>query len=69
MVGEGMFSGLAAMLFCGFVAFALLILLGGYTVYDKVFADDCIKSKTIIIPEKRLTTDGKKVDTIYIYRK
>lgn len=28
-----------------------------------------IISNTIIIPEKRLTTDGKTVDTLYIYKK
>lgn len=27
-----------------------------------------IKSNKIIIPEKQLTTDGKTIDTIYIYK-
>ena len=27
-----------------------------------------IESKKIIIPEKKLTTDGKTVDTLYIYK-
>jgi hypothetical protein len=27
-----------------------------------------IHSKTIIIPEKQLTTDGKTIDTLYIYK-
>ena len=33
-----------------------------------IIAHNGIESRTIIIPEKRLVTDGKKIDTIYVYR-
>lgn len=33
-----------------------------------VFKKDYVESKTLIVPEKKLQTDGKTVDTIYIYR-
>lgn len=47
--------------FCGIVTAVLVFLwsMSGETV---------IKSNKIIIPEKQLTTDGKTIDTIYIYK-
>jgi hypothetical protein len=43
---------------CGFLGF------GCYYI----FSADEIESSTRIIPEIRLVTDGKKIDTLYIYK-
>lgn len=45
-----------------------IILLIGYVAYDLI-KSDAIESSTIIVPEIRLVTDGKTVDTVYIYKK
>jgi len=37
--------------------------IGSITFYKKEYV-----SKTKIVPEIRLTTDGKKVDTLYVYK-
>lgn len=39
----------------------------GICIFD-AYREESIESKTIITPEIKLETDGKKVDTIYIYR-
>lgn len=44
-----------------------MILLGGYITFDW-FKGKNIESPKRITPEIRLTTDGKKVDTLYIYK-
>lgn len=69
MVGPGMFDGLAAMFYAGIIAVVLLVLVGIYEVADWFFIEETIESKTLIVPDRRLTTDGQTVDTIYIYRK
>lgn len=43
---------------CGFLG------CGGYLL----FSAKEIESKVLITPEVRLTTDGKNVDTLYIYK-
>lgn len=51
-----------------------ILLFGGFSIYVSVKENiegkrgNFIESKTIIVPEKRLETDGVKIDTIYIYR-
>lgn len=44
----------------------VIIGFGSYFVYDKT-GDGIIESRTIIRPDYRLESKGKKVDTIYIY--
>jgi hypothetical protein len=44
-----------------------VFLLGGYLTFDWV-KGDILESKKRIVPEIRLTTDGKKVDTLFIYK-
>jgi hypothetical protein len=40
---------------------------GGYISYD-YFKEKSIESPKRITPEIKLTTDGKKVDTLFIYK-
>ena len=39
----------------------------GYFIYDKT-GKQVFESKVIIQPEIKLETDGKKIDTIYVYK-
>lgn len=39
----------------------------GYFIYDKT-GTQTFESKVIIQPEIKLVTDGKKIDTIYVYK-
>jgi hypothetical protein len=54
--GTFMFGWLIGMLTCLVVTISCM---SGETV---------IQSNKIIIPEKKLTTDGKTIDTLYIYK-
>lgn len=71
MDGGAMFNGIGTLLIAGMISFILLVFLVGYFVYDKFIEDDTpkIESRVLIVPEIKLTTDGKTIDTIYIYKK
>ena len=74
MVGGNMFNGVVEgiinMLMIGIISCILLICFIGYFVYDKFIGKKEIKieSKVLIVPEIKLTTDGKTIDTIYVYK-
>lgn len=62
---EGLFTGIAIVVI---FVFALAISIGvliGKDIWDN---DGFIESKTIIQPMIKLTTDGKKIDTLYVYK-
>ena len=63
-----MFDGLATLLFVGLVSFGLLLMVGGYFLIDYVFIDDEFEVSTPIKPQIKLVTDGKTVDTVYVYK-
>lgn len=44
-----------------------IILLGSYITFDW-FKGKQIESPKKLVPEIKLTTDGKKIDTLYIYK-
>ena len=44
-----------------------VVVLGSYVTYD-LFSTDVIESPKKITPEIKLTTNGKKVDTVYVYK-
>jgi len=44
----------------------MLVFIGLFLILSKSPKE--FKSSTKIVPEKVLTTDGKKVDTIYVYK-
>jgi len=49
------------------VIIIVFVITGGISLF--IFKKNYIKTKARIEPELLLTTDGKKIDTIYIYRK
>lgn len=65
---DNTFGGLATAFFIGLVSFGLLLIVGLYSLIDYVFVDDVFEVSTPIKPEIKLVTDGKTVDTVYIYR-
>jgi len=58
---NGIFT-LLIILFLGVIVFIILFI-------TQLSRNNVIKSKTLIKPEIELTTDGKIIDTIYIYKK
>lgn len=65
------FKGLASFVVAGIIAIVICVGYGGYLGVRAIFfpRKTEIVSKTILVPEIRLKTDGKKVDTFYVYRK
>jgi|LakMenEpi03Aug12_release.lakeMendotaPanAssembly.Ray.scaffolds.fasta_scaffold866429_2 hypothetical protein len=64
-IGEGIFQGVAiGVAIIVIFVFALGVLIGK-NIWDN---DGFIESKTVIQPMIKLTTDGKKVDTLYVYK-
>ena len=61
-------DGLFTALFIGLVSFGLLLMVGLYSLIDYVFIDDEFEVSTPIKPQIKLVTDGKTVDTVYIYK-
>jgi hypothetical protein len=66
---SGMFDGIVRMLWVGMIALLLLIILGVYDLVRWVWPKDkTYESKTILVPKIKLHTDGKVIDTIYVYK-
>ncbi len=70
MVSGSMFDGIGTMLIVGFIAIVAFVGLLIYNIYDwtKSPKTKTLESKTILVPEIKLHTDGKTVDTIYVYK-
>lgn len=64
-VAKGLGTAILALLIIVF----LIAGFGGWFLGKKIWKRDYIKSESPIIPEIRLTTDGKIVDTLFIYHK
>lgn len=64
---EHAFDAIGQFLYAGFVAMVCLVLLGGYTIYEWT-QPTIIKSKVLIKPQIMLHTDGRVIDTIYLYK-
>lgn len=62
---EGLFTALSIIVVFVFVLAIGLGVFLGKTIWDD---DGYIESKTIIQPAIKLTTDGKKIDTLYVYK-
>lgn len=65
-------KGIGTWLIIGFISLFVLIGLGLYFGGRALFYHKkplVIESKKLIIPEIRLHTDGKVIDTVYIYKK
>ena len=52
----------------GLVAFGLLLMVGLYSFIDYAFIADEFEVSTPVKPEIKLVTDGKTVDTVYVYK-
>ena len=65
---DNTFGGLATAFFIGLVSFGLLLMVGLYSFIDYAFVDDEFEVSAPIKPEIKLVTDGKTVDTVYIYK-
>lgn len=64
---EGLGEALGCLATIAIVGIISFILYTGYFIYDKTGVQT-IESKIIIQPEIKLETDGKKIDTIYVYK-
>ena len=64
---EGLGEALGCLATIAIVGIISFILYTGYFIYDKTGVQT-IESKVIIKPEIKLETDGKKIDTIYVYK-
>ena len=67
-VGAGIGQGLANILFIALVAVSLLLIVGLYSIIDYFFIEDKYEVATPIKPQIKLVTDGKTVDTVYVYK-
>lgn len=65
-IGEGIVSAIVTLIVIAFLV--------GAGIFGTIWLIDRsrpvkIKSKTILVPDTVLTTDGKNIDTFYIYKK
>jgi hypothetical protein len=67
-VGAGIGQGLANILFIALVSVSLLLIVGLYSIIDYFFIEDKYEVATPIKPQIKLVTDGKTVDTVYVYK-
>ena len=67
---SGIGNAIGELLMWGAISFICAVLLLGYFVYDVFIKKDTtkIESRVLITPTIKLTTDGKTIDTIYIYQ-
>jgi hypothetical protein len=61
-------SPLFTLLIIGLIAIGILLVIGGYNIFDFFFIEEAIESRELIVPEIKLTTDGATIDTLYIYK-
>ena len=52
----------------GLVSFGLMLMVGLYSLIDYVFIVDTFEVSRPIKPQIKLVTDGKTVDTVYVYK-
>jgi len=64
---EGLGEALGCLATIAIIGIISFILYSGYFIYDKTGVQT-IDSKVIVKPEIKLETDGKKIDTIYVYK-
>ncbi len=68
MVGSNVANGLANLFFVGLVSFGLLLVVGIFSLFDYLFIDNEYEVSKPIKPKIKLVTDGKTVDTVYVYK-
>ena len=68
MVGDGL-SEVFDLMFKGIIFFILVaIATSVYSIYVTFWKEPSLESRVPLQPEIRLETDGKKIDTIYVYK-
>ncbi len=63
-IGKGIGWAIFFLVIVAFVIGGMMFGCLGYHASNK----GVLESKTILVPEKKLVTDGKTVDTLYIYK-
>lgn len=67
-----MFDGLGYLLLVGAISLCVAIIFVIHSCYsfidEKINGKKTIESKMIVKPDYRLETNGKNVDTIYVYK-
>ena len=66
MTGVG--DAIGNMLIFGLISFVIAVAFGLYSTYDYFFMGDEYEVSTPMKPELRLVTDGKTIDTVYVYK-
>jgi hypothetical protein len=61
-------ENIGTVLIIGLISFGLLLMVGLYSLIDYVFIDDTFEVSEPIKPKIKLVTDGKTVDTVYVYK-
>ena len=61
-------EAIGKVLFICLVSFGLLLMVGLYSLIDYMFIDDTYEESEPIKPQIKLVTDGKTVDTVYVYK-
>ena len=64
---DGIGKGLGCLLFVAIAGAIATIAFGAYAIRKNV-GNQTMESKTIVKPDYRLEANGKKVDTVWIYR-
>jgi hypothetical protein len=67
-VGSGIGQALANILFIALISVSLLLMMGLYSIIDYLFIEDKYEVAIPIKPQIKLVTDGKTVDTVYVYK-
>lgn len=67
-LGDAVGKMLMTLLVLAVVGVVGVIGLGGYAVADYFWMDEVYEVAAPIKPEIKLTTDGAKIDTVYVYR-
>lgn len=66
-MGNALGQVLGFLLLSAIVCAVLALSFGGYILYHST-GEQIIESKTIVEPDYRLEANGKKIDTVYIYK-
>jgi hypothetical protein len=61
-------KSISIVLITGLLSFGLLLMVGVYLLIDYIFIDDTFEVSEPIKPQIKLVTDGKTVDTVYVYK-
>ena len=67
-VGSPISKALGNALFIVLVSVSLLLIVGLYSIIDYLFIEDKYEVSKPIKPQIKLVTDGKTVDTVYVYK-